>query len=147
MGVDITKMPGNSEWSKMLTEQINLPLAEKKSYCIIWLVDDIPVGHSNINKIILGEEAYMHLHLWNADIRQKGLGTGLVKKTVPFFFENFNLKKLYCEPYTLNHAPDKTLEKAGFVFIKSYKTIPGWLNFEQDVNLWELSYDRYIKNL
>jgi hypothetical protein len=54
MGVDITKMPGNSEWSKMLTEQIDLPLAEKKSYCIIWLVDDIPVGHSNINKIMLG---------------------------------------------------------------------------------------------
>jgi RimJ/RimL family protein N-acetyltransferase len=145
MGVDIAKMPTKNKWEIMLSEQLGLPFEEKQSYCIIWQVDSKPVGHSNINKIIFGEEAYMHLHLWDTDIRQKGIGIALVKMTLLYFFENFKLKKLYCEPYALNPGPNKTLEKIGFEFVKKYTTIPGWLNFEQEVNLWELSYDQFKK--
>ncbi len=143
MGVDLKKMPGRSEWETMLSQQLSQSYEEKKSYCMIWQVDNEPVGHSNVNKIVFGEEAYMHLHLWAAAVRRKGIGTELVKMTLPWFFEKMQLKKLYCEPYSLNHAPNKTLEKVGFEFVKTYTTIPGWLNFEQPVNLWELSYERY----
>lgn len=143
MGVDLNKMPARDEWEKMLTQQLDQSYEEKKSYCMIWLVDNEPVGHSNVNKIVFGEEAYMHLHLWAAGVRRKGMGTELVKMTLPWFFENMQLKKLYCEPYALNPAPNKTLEKIGFTFVKTYTTIPGWLNFEQPVNLWELSSERY----
>lgn len=143
MGVDITKMPSREEWKKMLEEQLSQPLEEKKSYCIIWEVNGKAVGHSNVNKIIFGQEAYMHIHLWNKDARKKGLGPAFIKMTLPYFFENLRLKTLYCEPYALNSAPHKALEKAGFRFVKEYTTIPGWLNFEQPVRLWELSYDEY----
>jgi RimJ/RimL family protein N-acetyltransferase len=145
MGVNINKMPARDEWKDMLSEQLSQSYKEKKSYCIIWQVDDKPVGHSNINKIIFGEEAYMHLHIWNADVRKKGYGIPLIKMTLSWFFEKYKLKKLYCEPYALNSAPNKTLKKAGFEFIKEYITIPGWLNFEQPVNLWMMSYDRFKK--
>ncbi|MBC7775278.1 MAG: GNAT family N-acetyltransferase [Phycisphaerae bacterium] len=144
MGVDLDKMPGQSEWEKSLLEQLSQPIPDKKSYCIIWQVDDQAVGHSNINKIQLGEEAYMHLHLWRTNLRQKGMGTDFVKLTLPHFFENYHLKTLYCEPYSLNPAPNKTLEKVGFQFVKEYVTTPGWLNFEQPVNLWELSRERFL---
>ncbi len=143
MGVDLQKMPRPEEWSMMLNEQLQTQLQDKKSYCIVWLEDGIAVGHSNINKIIFGEEAYMHLHLWNNAFRKKGSGTSLVKLTLPFFFENYKLKKLYCEPYALNPAPNKTLEKAGFKFVKKYTCIPGMLNFEQEVNLWEMTYEKF----
>jgi RimJ/RimL family protein N-acetyltransferase len=143
MGVDINKMPGRDEWKDMLLEQLNQSYKDKKSYCIIWQVYNKPIGHSNINKIIFEEEAYMHLHIWNADVRKKGYGTALIKMTLPWFFEKYKLKKLYCEPYALNPAPNKTLENAGFEFIKEYITIPGWLNFEQPVNLWMMSYARF----
>ena len=143
MGVDLNKMPEEIEWRQMLTEQLSQSYKEKKSYCIIWQVNGKPVGHSNINKIIFGEEAYMHLHIWNADIRKKGLGKQLIKMTLPWFFEKYQLKKLYCEPYALNPAPNKTLEKAGFEFIREYITTPGWLNFEQPVKLWMMNYDRF----
>jgi hypothetical protein len=53
MGVDLSKMPTREEWKKMLNEQLDQPYEEKKSYCIIWLLDDEPVGHSNVNRIIL----------------------------------------------------------------------------------------------
>ena len=139
MGADIAKMLLGDEWENMLTEQINQSYKEKKSYCIIWLSDEKPVGHSNVNKILFGEEAYMHLHVWKADKRQKGMGTALLKMSLPYFFDNLQLKKLYCEPYALNPAPNKTLDKVGFTFIKEYTTVPGILNFEQSVKLWELS--------
>ena len=143
MGVDINKMPGRNEWKEMLSEQLNQSYKEKKSYCIIWQVDNKPVGHSNINKIIFEEEAYMHLHIWNAGIRKKGYGIAFIKMTLPWFFEKYKLKKLYCEPYALNPAPNKTLEKAGFEFVKENITTPGWLNFEQPVNLWMMGHDRF----
>ena len=144
MGVDLTKMPSQAEWEKALLEQLSQTIPVKKSYCLIWQLDGQAVGHSNINKIQIGEEAYMHLHIWETGIRQKGMGTNLVKLTLPYFFECYRLKTLYCEPYALNPAPNKTLEKVGFQFVKKYVTTPGWLNFEQPVNLWEMSRDRFL---
>jgi len=143
MGVDLARMPTREEWENMLREQLRTPLEEKKSYCLIWLLAGEPIGHSNVNKIIFGQEAFMHLHLWRKAERQKGLGLTLVKMSLPYFFEKLLLKKIYCEPYALNPAPNKTLEKAGFTFVKTFRGIPGWLNFEQDVNLWELSLEKF----
>jgi RimJ/RimL family protein N-acetyltransferase len=145
MGVDLQKMPRPEEWSMMLNEQLQTPVRDKKSYCIIWLENDIPVGHSNISKITFGKEAYMHLHLWNNASRKKGNGTAFVKMTLPFYFNNYHLEKLYCEPYALNPAPNKTLAKAGFTFVKKYTCVPGILNFEQEVNLWEMSRETFYK--
>lgn len=93
--------------------------------------------------ITFGEEAHMHLHLWNSAVRQQGLGAALVKMTLPYFFEKYRLKRLHCEPYALNPAPNKTLEKVGFILIKTHKTIPGSFSFEQDANLWEMSRERF----
>jgi RimJ/RimL family protein N-acetyltransferase len=143
MGVDLAKMPSKEEWIKMLSAQLMQTYTEKKSYCTIWLVDKEPIGHCNVNKIKFGEEAYMHLHLWNTEFRKKGMGTELVKMSLPYFFENLELKKIYCEPYALNPAPNRTLEKAGFSFIKEYITIPGFLNFEQPVKCWQLTFEQY----
>lgn len=145
MGVDLDKLPSREEWGQMLMEQLNTPLEQKKSYCIIWVVDGKATGHSNINKIIFGEEAFMHLHIWDGEIRAKGFGLEWIRMTLPYFFENYNLKKLYCEPYALNPAPNRILEKAGFELVKEYVTTPGWINFEQPVKLWEMTLEKFRK--
>jgi len=139
MGVDLSKMPSREQWQEMLQQQIGQPYTEKQSYCMIWLLDGEPVGHTNINKIKYGEEAYMHLHLWKPALRKSGYGIRFVKLAIPYFFKNMQLKKLYCEPYALNPAPNKAMEKLGFRFVDTYVTTPGWLNFEQQVKLWELN--------
>lgn len=138
MGVDLAKMPAKEEWQTMLTHQLSLPLREKQTYCLIWQLDGKPVGHSNINKISFGKEAYMHLHIWQPAVRKMGLGTSFIKMGLPLFFEAYELERLYCEPYALNAAPNKTLAKAGFRLLKEYTTIPGAINFEQPVCLWEI---------
>lgn len=139
MGVDLTKMLTRADWIAMLEKQLYTPIAEKQSFCMIWLLNDRPVGHSNVNKIIFGDNAFMHLHIWYADIRKKGYGVEFIKMTLPWFFEKLQLKKLYCEPYALNPAPHRTVEKAGFRFVKEYITIPGTLNYEQPVKQWEIT--------
>ena len=145
MGVDLNKLPTRTELIEMLTVQINNFIIDKKSYALIWEYDGKQIGHSNVNGIILGEEATMHLHLWKPINRKKGIGTELVTKSLPLYFENLKLKKLICEPHALNPAPNKTLAKIGFEFIKKYKTIPGSLNYEQEVNRWELTKEKYEK--
>lgn len=143
MGADPAKLPGREQWIAMLSAQLGQAYPDKQSYCIIWQANGRPVGHSNVNRISWGEEAYMHLHLWHPGARHKGWGPELVKMTLPYFFENLQLKKLCCEPYALNPAPNKVLEKTGFTFVKKYTTTPGFINFEQTVNRWELSHAQY----
>ncbi|RMA66197.1 GNAT family N-acetyltransferase [Ulvibacter antarcticus] len=138
MGADLTKLPSEESLYKSLTEQIELPLDKKQSYALIWFLNDFAVGHCNVNQIQFGKEAYMHLHLWESENRQKGLGKTLVEQSIPVFFKNLQLQTLYCEPYALNPAPNRTLEKLGFTFVKEHITVPGYLNFEQKVNLWKL---------
>ena len=145
MGVDIAKVPPKNEWIQFLSEQLCQEYADKTSYCIIWQLDDRPIGHSNLNKIIFGQEAYMHLHLWDGKRRKKGTGNAFVKMTLPHYFKNLRLQTLFCEPNALNAAPNKTLEKTGFRFIKTKIATPGWLNFEQPVNQWELNREDFEK--
>ena len=118
MGADINKLPSREEFAHMLAKHINTPIEQRISYCIIWEADGRSIGHSNTNPTKYGEEAFMHLHLWNSGLRKKGLGAELVKLTLPFFFNKLKLKKLYSEPYALNPAPNKTFEKLGADFIR-----------------------------
>lgn len=145
MGADIKKRPSEETFIQFLRNQSLLSFEEKEAYALIWEMDNIPIGHSNINKIIFGKEAYMHLHLWNSNVRLKGMGTQLVKLSIPFYFKNFDLQILYCEPYALNPAPNKTMEKVGFKFEKRHKIIPGAINFEQEVNTWLFTRSNYLK--
>lgn len=136
MGADMKKMPSKENFRQILAEQIATPIEEKSAFASIWLLNNQPIGHCNVNQIVFGKHAHMHLHLWNRNNRQQGLGSKLVIQSVRFFFEQLQLEKLYCEPYAHNPAPNKTLEKVGFKFIQTYRTIPGTINFEQDVNKW-----------
>lgn len=144
MGVDLKKMLSAEQFTQFLEKNLNTPIEQRISCCIIWEVDGKPVGHTNTNPTKFGEEAFMHLHLWNSDTRKKGLGTALVKLTLPYYFETLKLKRLFCEPYALNPAPNKTLEKAGFEFVKEYITTPGFINFEQPVKRWQMTRERFF---
>ena len=52
MGADIKKVPPREQWEAMLHEQVQTPVPLKRSDCIVWLLDDTPVGHSNASDII-----------------------------------------------------------------------------------------------
>ena len=146
MGVDKTKLPEKSQWIEKLRVECNKVYSGKEFYYIIWLLDDIAIGHSNINNIEFGRSAHMHLHLWNNNNRKGGLGLQFIKLSIPFYFKNFELEKLICVPYSKNIAPNRLLLKAGFEFVQTYETTPGWINFYQAVNQYELKKEQ-LKDL
>jgi RimJ/RimL family protein N-acetyltransferase len=144
MGVDPEKLPSPDDWRKKIIDDLTRPLYQKQFYYLIWELDSCPIGHSNINKIVYGDNAYMHLHLWKSGNRKRGNGAYFLRECINTFFNKFDLQNLYCEPYTLNPAPNKTLAKVGFELVKQYATIPGWINFHQKVNQWVLSREKWI---
>ena len=94
MGVDVNLMPERDQFKQMLLNQIDSDYTNKKAYCLIWEYNGRPVGHCNVNPLEFGNEAYMHLHMWQRADRQKGLGNQFVKLSTPFFFDKLKLKKL-----------------------------------------------------
>ncbi|NNE55161.1 MAG: GNAT family N-acetyltransferase [Flavobacteriales bacterium] len=139
LGVDLQKLPSRDDFRSMLEGQLGLPNEEKQAFALIWMEKDAPIGHCNINGIRFGEEAYMHLHLWNSRFRRKGAGEYLVRLSIPIFFDQFKLKRLICMPYALNEAPNRVLAKLGFELVQELVTVPGSINFEQPVKKWVLS--------
>ncbi len=143
MGADKHKLPEKGQWIKKLQSEYAKPYNQKEFYYIIWLIDNQPIGHSNINKITYGISASMHLHIWKTSNRRNGFGVKFLNLTIPYYFDNFKLKNLICEPYAENPAPNYILKKIGFTFEKSYETTPGWINFYQMTNQFTLSKEKF----
>ena len=143
MGADPAKIPKREDWIALLTTDMSKPIQDRQFYYVVWEVDGVPIGHSNINNIVFGKSATMHLHMWQKDLRKRGMGRMLVQRSIPYYFEKFELQVLICEPYALNPAPNKTLPKVGFQFIRQYETTPGWINFHQPVNRYEMTQQAF----
>jgi RimJ/RimL family protein N-acetyltransferase len=141
LGVSPAKLPYRDDWGAFYRAEYKRPIQKRRAILILWELDGEPIGFSTADKIIFGQEAYMHLHILHPDRRRSGYGAHFVKETVKIYFNMLNIQQLYCEPYALNVAPNKTLQKVGFKYIKTYETIPGPLNFRQPVNRWLLQPD------
>lgn len=138
LGADQSKLPEKQIWVNNIEKDIQREYQHKNAFYIIWLLNDHPVGHSNINNIKFGKSAEMHMHIWSNDVRKSGLGPKFLKQTIPLYFELYKLQTLICEPNSENDAPNKTLKKLGFKLTRSYETFPSPITFKQVVNRYEL---------
>lgn len=138
MGAEKSKLPLKKEWLDQLIAEFKRPLNQRNFHYVYWCLNEVDIGHSNINQVKFGKYGTMHLHLWTDNYRQMGMGQEFLKQSIAHYFEKFQLQKLICEPYTENAAPNRTLLKLGFKLIKTYETIPGKINFHQWVNRFEL---------
>jgi RimJ/RimL family protein N-acetyltransferase len=136
LGVDPSRLPAPDAWLDNLSEDFAQPLERRLRFYLVWLGDDSPVGFSSCDKIVFGERANMHLHVTPSERRQQGIGTECVRKSVALYFDRLKLKRLYCEPNAFNVGPNRTLQKAGFKYIKTHRTVPGPLNYHQAVTRW-----------
>ena len=141
MGVDPDKLPTRENWLRQVLLDHEKDDASKDRLYLLWIYQGQPVGHSSLNQIKLGEEGYIHLHLWKAELRKRGLGIEFFKRSASYFMRRFRLQRVFCEPFAENPAPNRTLTKLGFKFVKRYRTVPGPINFEQEVNRYELDHE------
>ena len=143
MGADKEKLQ-QVDFQKLISDQLALPINEKKFFYVIWVLNGNPIGHSNVNNIQFGNHAYMHLHIWQADNRTRGIGTQLVKKSLAIYFKELQLQRVYCWPNAFNPAPNKTLRRVGFDLLEEHHIcIPGFVNFEQPVNCYEMTAEKF----
>ena len=138
MGVDPDKLPQRDAWLARLLPDLTRPDSHKQTFYLGWDYDGNRVGHCNLNPLAYGAQAHLHLHLWDAGARRAGLGTEFLRRSIDVFFQRFALHRLYCEPYAENPAPNRVLSKAGFRLLERHRTIPGLINFEQEVNRYVL---------
>jgi RimJ/RimL family protein N-acetyltransferase len=138
MGVDPARLPPRGSWLESALRDHDRAEDERERSYLAWIHEGAIVGHSSVSKITPGEQAYIHLHLWVAGLRRSGLGRPFFEASAAEFMRALRLKRLYCEPYAGNPAPNRVLVKCGFRFVKRYRTVPGHINFEQDVNQYVL---------
>jgi RimJ/RimL family protein N-acetyltransferase len=136
LGVDPTRLPAAEPWRERLRRECELPIERRAAMFVLWLADERPIGFSTSDKIAYGEQANMHLHVIEPTRRNSGIGTECVRRSVDLYFGRLKLKRLFCEPNAFNVAPNRTLQKAGFKYLKTHKTVPGPLNYHQAVNRW-----------
>ena len=112
-----------NDWHDLIANDMSRPHRDKQLYYLIWELDGTAIGHSHINDIEYGSQAFMHLHVWDASERQRGLGTRFVRASVPIYFEAFKLDRLYCQPHARSEAPNRTLARAGFEFVETIEAL------------------------
>jgi RimJ/RimL family protein N-acetyltransferase len=130
LGVDPSRLPSRADWHDRFVRE------KRVGAYVVWLCGDEPVGISTCNKIVYGERANMHLHVIKPERRNQGVGAECVKQSIEIYFATLKLKSLYCEPNAFNVGPNRTLQKAGFKYLKTYMTVPGPLNYHQAVTCW-----------
>src|SRR6185312_127604 len=131
MGVDPSRLPTRSGWRAHCEHQYSLPIEQRSHMMLLWQLDGAPVGFSTTNPTVYGDRANMHLHVFAPAQRKTGIGVACVRQSVEIYFETLKLKRLYCEPNAYNVAPNRTVQKAGFKYIKTHKTVPGGINYHQ----------------
>jgi RimJ/RimL family protein N-acetyltransferase len=141
MGVARSALPRREDWLSAVLRDHDRASHEKERAYLAWVLDGVAIGHSSINKIQVGREAFIHLHLWSRSLRHRGLGTTFFRLSATRFANDFSLERLYCEPYAENPGPNRVLQKSDFRFVKRYRTVPGPINFEQDVNQYVRQFE------
>ncbi|MGJ4949477.1 GNAT family N-acetyltransferase [Bradyrhizobium sp. HKCCYLS20291] len=136
MGIDPTRMPTVPAWRLLYTALYDAPPAERAVLLLVWQLDGRPIGFSSCDRIVRGSHANMHLHVTAPELRGRGLGTECIRRSLALYFDRLQLKQLFCEPNAYNTAPNRALQKAGFRYLKTYKTVPGPMNYRQAVTRW-----------
>lgn len=138
MGVDPTRLPGRRQWREHYVAQYDKPPSDRSVALVVWELDGAAFGFSTADSVVRGEEARMHLHIVDARHRGSGLGHDCVRRTAALYMRVFGLKRVFSEPNAFNVAPNRTLQRAGFRYVKTHMTVPGPLNYHQAVTRWVL---------
>jgi len=136
LGVDPTRLFEPDKWRERYASEYGQPIEKRKALLVAWEMDGQIVGFSTADKITYGKQANMHLHVVDPEHRRRGIGAACVKESASIYFERLKLERLFCEPNAFNVAPNRTLQNAGFKYVKTHETVPGLLNFHQPVTRW-----------
>jgi hypothetical protein len=91
--VNPAKLPDEEAWLDTLLPNKDRGDREKDTYYLGWFYDGLPIEHFNVNKISYAENAYIHLHSWNPQLRSAGFGAYFCGHAINMFIRKFALKR------------------------------------------------------
>jgi len=136
LGIDRARLLTPEAWRSFYEEDYARPLSERESYSVVWELDGRRVGFSSTDRIVFGQEAFMHLHIVEPQLRREGLGAEFVRMSAEMYFRVLELERLFSEPNAFNTAPNRTLQRAGFRYLFTHEAQAGPINFLQVTNRW-----------
>jgi RimJ/RimL family protein N-acetyltransferase len=101
-------------WRRRFEE--NQLLSDEKSVLMIEL-GDTPIGFVSWSRVMTGQVSYVlefGISLW-PEFRGKGLGTRTQKLLARYLFAHTQVNRIQAKTESVNHAEQRSLEKAGFV--------------------------------
>jgi RimJ/RimL family protein N-acetyltransferase len=143
MGVDPEKRPPPLPLRAALRLQLATALRDRSSYCLIAARDSTAIGHINLNPFVFGEVGTLHMHLWSAQDRGRGIGRDALAQALDIFFARGELLEIRCQPFAENHAANRVLSHLGFEFVEALTCIPFAMAFEQKVNTYRLHAEHW----
>jgi RimJ/RimL family protein N-acetyltransferase len=119
MGVDLTKLAPREEFRKMLQDkcQANMALPESKINAQVICVDEKPVGFHTINPLVEGDYGVFHAHIWDEDMRGKGITVRSYLLACKVFMDRFNLKRILFKTPLQNKDAIRVKEKLGIAVV------------------------------
>lgn len=139
MSLDPSKIPTPYLQVDDVKKLLDVPFNERTSDLLIWELNRQVVGMSSLRNIRYGHYGEIHLHLIEPHLRRSGYGHRFFALTLREFFRRFQLQRIVCEPSSGNPGPNRLLQKLGFRIANTYRTIPGPLNREHEVNRYEIT--------
>jgi RimJ/RimL family protein N-acetyltransferase len=136
LGIDRSRLPDPAEWQDSFARNLALPIDQRSEHGVVWELAGEWVGFSTADQIQFGAEAHMHLHIVDPARRAAGLGTQFVRLTAAYYCTTLRLARLYCEPNAFNVAPNRTLQNAGFRYVRSRQCRPAPVNGYQTTTIW-----------
>ncbi len=135
-GLANTTLAYMEEWYQNLSKTLYLPLHKANYYFLIWEVNDKPFGFSFVDRIVYGEEGYMHCYILDPKQRSAGRGKAMVEHSAKVFFDQFKFDELFAEPYVLNTPANRVLQSNGFKLLHAHNNTSPEMAYNTPVNQW-----------
>ncbi len=119
LGVDFAKMPQEVDMANGLKEKCREKLenASIKLRALMIIYDTQPIGFHTINPLVNGEFGIFHAHIWQPEMRHRGVATHTYPKACQIFFQRFNLKRIVFKTPVQNIAAIRVKEKLGIRYL------------------------------
>ena len=115
MGVDPAKLPSETLMEKGLRDKCrqNLELLTSKSSALVILYKGQPIGVHTLFPVTEGDSGIFHAHIWNPDLRRRGLAMHTYPMACQRFMRRFNLKRILFKTPAQNIGAIRVKQKLG----------------------------------
>lgn len=120
IGVDANKLPSEHALEATLIEkcQHDKQSTDPQSNALIIICDDTPVGFHTLSPVEHGNFGIFHAHIWDHDMRNKGIAKTSYPLACAVFMQRFKLQKILFKTPQQNTGALRVKEHLGIRYVR-----------------------------